>query len=259
VYIYEVNIQGEKLIMQFINNQPFVDLSNFLDLQKLDSFEEEIFLGIAKSEEYISSASTPTKSILNSADGIAYQDVRNSAEKKYPFLSKRGIEWYSLLKGGESHGHVLFLRNIRNYPAEFKYKNCKDFCTYTPAAQHFKFLFDWIDEQKCFDEYGRVLFFISHPGQTGMTHRDNVGIEFLKDQYIWITGNKFPKSIFLYNNETDEKIYSTSRAVTFNNQLFHGTENRNPVASWSLRIDGKFSQELLDKAGIRNFFYPEEN
>jgi hypothetical protein len=242
------------LYMNLINNKLFIELDNFLDLSTLDKFEEEICLGFAKSEKYISLGSTPTQSILNSNNHLALQDVKKQARLKHPTLSDRELEWYSLLMGGEAHGYILFLKNIKRYPQDFRFKSLSDHCTYMPPADHFRFLFKWIDDQKCFKEYGRVLFFVSHPGQTGMIHRDNAGIEFLKDQYLWITGPKFPKSIFLYDETTGEKTYAKSRSTVFDNRNYHGTENPHECATWSLRIDGVFSEDFLEKTSIKDYF-----
>jgi hypothetical protein len=238
--------------MKLINNQYFISLDQHLDLKKLDSYEEEMCLGFAKSEKYIYLSSTPTRSLLNSSEQIAFQDIKNTASQQYPNLNKKELEWYSLIKGGETHGYVLFLRNIKNYPGDFAFKSKSSYCINTSAAENFKFLFDWIDEQKCFKEYGRVLFFVSLPGQSGMIHKDNVGVELIEDSYIWITGNKFPKSIFLYNETNKQKIYANSRAVFFNNQNYHGTENNNTCASWSLRIDGIFDDNWLKSLELNN-------
>lgn len=240
--------------MKLINNQHFANLDQYLDLKKLDSYEEALCLGFAKSEKYISLASTPTKSILNSNNRIAFQDIKKEASQKYPDLNSKEVEWYSCMKGGETHGYILFLRNIKNYPKDFIFKSKNSHCVYMPSANNFKFLFDWIEEQQCFKEVGRVLFFISLPGQSGMIHRDNVGIEFVQDSYLWITGNKFPKSIFLYDDETKQKIYANSRSVIFDNQNYHGTENNNTSATWSLRIDGVFKEEWLKLVGLDQYF-----
>lgn len=145
--------------MNLINGQHFIDISNLLNLEKLDTFEEELCLGIAKSEKFIHLNSTPSNSILNKSSNMAFQDIKKIAASSYPELTPRELEWYASMKGGESHGYVLFLKNIKRYPEYFRFKSQKEFCSYTEAAKHFQFLFDWIDEQNCFKEYGRVLFF----------------------------------------------------------------------------------------------------
>jgi hypothetical protein len=236
--------------MKLINNQLYVNLDNFLNLDKFNSLHEDITVNMAMSEEYIVPGSAPTRSILNKQTMQSYQDIKNTAKSLYPDLSSRQLDWYSLLKGSEYHGYTLYLKNIKRYPYDFSFKGRDSSCYYTTASKNFKFLFDWIDEQQCFDEYGRVLFFINYPGQTGMIHKDNVGIEHVKDQFIWITNNKFPKSIFLYNEDLNEKIYLNNQSVFFDNQNYHGTENKNTAATWSLRIDGVFNYSWAKNAGI---------
>jgi hypothetical protein len=237
--------------MKLINNQYFITLDQHLDLTTLDSYEEEMCLAFGRSEKYISLASPPTKSILNSFNQIAFQDVRNEASQKYPDLNKKELEWYSTIKGGGTTGYVLFLRNIKNYPKDYAYKAKSSYCINSPISENFKFLFKWIEDQNCFDEYGRVLFFISLPGQEGMIHKDNVSIEYIKDSFIWITGSRFPKSIFLYDKDNNQKFYANSRSVFFNNQNYHGTENKNTGASWSLRVDGVFKDCFLKNIGLK--------
>jgi len=236
--------------MKQINGKNFINLDQYLNLDKLDSLDEEMCLAFAKSHEHILLGSPPTKSLLNFDKRQSYQDIQNKATLKYSNLNKRETEWYSLMKGGENHGYSLFLKNIKTYPFDFAYKALSDHCYFTPASKHFRFLFDWIDEQKCFNDYGRVLFFISHAGQSGMIHKDNVGIEHVRDKFIWITGKRFSKSLFLYDENTKEKVYSTSRSAFFDNQNYHGTENHNSAAVWSLRIDGVFNESWAKNAGI---------
>lgn len=145
-------------------------------------------------------------------------------------------------------GTMLVLTTID----KFANKHLKSTVTRRKLSEEFQFIFDWIDEQDCFEQYGRVMFFFSDANSSGKIHRDypewalqdNPG-----DMFLWISG-PVVKRIFVYDNTTEEKVYSQSRAVTFNNCNYHGGENLNDTRAWSMRVDGIFKEEWASKVGI---------
>ena len=240
------------LVIKLVNNKPFVGLESFLDLKKLDDLHDEISYAIGKSADSIYPASPPSYSFAES-ELISHHQLKEELRKESPELNNFQLDWYALMHGCAGHGFCLFLRNISNYPADFRFKCLNSYTSLTPAGHNFDFLFNWIDDQNCFKEYGRVLFFISPAGSEGIIHRDNKGLDEYVDNFIWITG-KHPKKLFLFDTDTGERHVSDHRAMYFMNHNYHGTINDSDYWSWSLRIDGVFTDEFLEKTHLNNFF-----
>lgn len=238
--------------MKLINNQHFINLEPFLDIASLDLLHDQISYAIGKSADYISPASPPAYSFSNTGL-VAHLDLKAKLRTTNPELTNNQLDWYTLMKGAASHGYALFLKNIKKYPDDFRYKSLESHTVKTPAGLNFDFLFEWIEKQNCFTEYGRVLFFISPPGSDGIVHRDNKGLDEYVDQLIWVTG-KFPKKLFLFDTETEEKVECPYRAMYFMNHNYHGTYNPSDYWSWSLRVDGVFTEEFKQKAGLSDYF-----
>ena len=234
-----------------INNELFIDLEPFLDLPKIYKYYEEIAYGIAKNCDRIYPTPTSQASFLNQ-ELVAHPVVSAEIKNKYPELAYRQSEAMAKFLGSANLGSMLQLK--KNNVA-YKYKHLSEFNEHTEAAKDFKFLFNWIEEQDCFEEYGRVVFFLNEPWQQGVIHHDyeNSKLNVYKDMFIWIKG-PIKKHFFVYDEETDQKYYCPYSASIFNNNNYHGSENNNWYSSWSLRIDGVFKKSWADKVKISDYF-----
>jgi hypothetical protein len=69
-----------------------------------------------------------------------------------------------------------------------------------------------------------------------------------RHEFIHVRPN-MDKPFYVWNSETDEKILTESRAIWFNDQDWHAG-GRTHKQSYSLRIDGPFSDEFRERIGI---------
>lgn len=237
--------------MILINNQPFINLDPHLDIESFDLLHEKISYGIAKSYKFIVPCPVPKYNIYEQHLD-SYFDTRQRDSISHPELSFHELNTYSMMKGSAFVGSELSIKDVKAYPDDYRFKNLDRYTEIKEAGKNFNFLFDWIDKQRCFSEYGRVIFFISMPGQKGIIHNDYGDFKHKKDQFVWITG-KVKKSFFIYDDLTNTKIYNTGRAIIFNNCDYHGTENENHYVAWSLRIDGVFKDEWAKKINLENW------
>jgi len=138
---------------------------------------------------------------------------------------------------------------------KFASKHLKSTVRRRKFADDFQFIFDWIDAQDCFEEYGRVMFFLSEPNSVGKIHRDYPlwAIHSPSDMFLWISSST-EKQIFVYDEVTNEQVLANSRAVLFDNCNYHGANNASDAVAWSLRVDGIFKKEWAEKVGIYNHF-----
>lgn len=239
--------------MKLINGQPCINLDNYLDISEFDKLEDKIILSIAKNAKYIEPSYTPHFSFYNKKL-IGYLEEKEQNKFKFKDLDEHGINWLTKLQGTATLGTQLVLRGNRGYPKTYNLKHTDAYSINLPACNDFQFLFEWIDNQNCFSEYGRTMFWINEPNQTTTMHTDygNVSSD-KRDMFIWITG-RFPKSILLFDDITEEVFESNARSIIFNNTNWHSSKGHPCYSSWSLRIDGVFNKPWAAKVGIADYF-----
>ena len=126
----------------------------------------------------------------------------------------------------------------------------------TPEAQYFPNVVKWVESMvgTIFQDIGRVIFFhLEHDGLP-FEHRDldaKNGVNVIKphrNEFIHIrpdTRNQF----YLWDPETKCKTGINTRAAWWNDVDWHGG-NRQMAQSYSIRIDGKFTDEFRKTLGI---------
>lgn len=239
--------------MKYINGHLWINLENHLDMNSFDKINDQIIFAIAKNSKYIEPSFTPRHSLLNT-EHPGFLEERIKYNQVYPELDISQLNWYTKLSGAVTLGSHLMLRNNTGYPSTYQFKHLKSFTSETLFAPDFNFLFNWINEQNCFSEYGRVMFWINEPSQLSAFHTDygNLNSD-KKDMFIWLTGN-FRKKILIKDTETGNIHSSPYRAMTFNNINWHGSCGDSNSTSWSLRIDGIFAKSWAESVGIKGYF-----
>ena len=248
--------------MYLINNKPFVSFDNVLDIASLQDLVPEISLAIAKNTEYISVGSVRQATLLDQ-NLKAFENAKNYYRQNpnlYPenFTNKQ-IDTYLKLNNCVTLTQMLVVRGLSNYDINdglgyFK-KHLASGSIDLPRTKDFEFLISWIKDQNCFEEYGRIIFFISEAGATGIAHKDYDGNS--KDMFIWLTNPLAPKTIKLVDNATGIRYDCRSLTSIFDTRQYHETINTTPWTTWSLRIDGIFKKEWAIQAGIYDHYAKE--
>ena len=236
--------------MFYIADKPWVDLDAHLDIKTFDSFKDKIELGIANNHQRIVSAVTPKSTFLDSSIDSLYDQRLKYAG----VVDSQNLNFYSKFKGA-TIGSFLYLRNCNNYPKDYHLKHLHNHTSASFFSLNFQFIFDWINDQDCFSEYGRTVFFISDAWQQGAVHRDYPlhSTTKKKDMFIWISGSSL-KKIFLYDEELNNKIFCPGRSAIFDNLNYHGSENNSWYTNWSLRVDGVFNKKWAEKVGVAEHY-----
>jgi hypothetical protein len=211
-------------------------------------------MAIGKSYQDIHPAPTPQLTLLDQTQH-SYFEKRNKILKDHPDLSLQQVNTFAVMSCTSTIGNILNLKSIKSYPEHYMYKHLEEYTKFTDASKNFNFLFDWIEKQNCFEQYGRTVLFINYAGQRGSIHKD-YPTDFIKrkDQFIWIS-SKHPKQFFLYDQVLEKKYYNSHRSVIFNNCNYHGSENNNDFATWSLRIDGVFKNNWSNHVGVYDYYH----
>jgi hypothetical protein len=90
-----------------------------------------------------------------------------------------------------------------------------------------------------------MLIMYDDSGRSVTAHRDHDGEE-LCHEFIWFRTN-LEKPFYMLNPETGEKLYVTSHAAWFDTvNQYHGAD-RTGELSWSIRVDGRFSDAFRRK------------
>ena len=242
--------------MQLINNQIFCNLENYLDMKSFDEMNDKITYALAINHKHFSPSGTSQNTLYDQSTLSVYKK-RDQLLEEMPSLSRLEALFYAKLSGTVTLGNNFILRGNKGYPAKYDEKHLRESAILQPFDDQFKFLYDWIDAQNCFTEYGRVLFWINEPCQKTAFHRDypanDVKHKDVKDPFIWLTGI-VPKKLVVNDPDTGETHHSTSRACVFSTHNIHSSLGHPECAAWSLRIDGKFNKDWAIKAGIAEYF-----
>ena len=127
----------------------------------------------------------------------------------------------------------------------------------TPEAEYFPGVVQWVEdmiEDHIFEHIGRVIFFHCEADGIPFEHRDldaRNGIDVVtphRNEFIHIRPNT-KKAMYLWDPESKNKTYLNTRAAWWNDVDWHGGE-KIMEQSYSLRIDGKFTEQFRAELGI---------
>jgi len=243
-----------------VNGKYFIDLTEFVDLSLLKENYDSLLRGLVKSRKY----QQPVE--------LGRQDALLDPEHKEPILYIRRVfskteEYQKLVEDGftprEIFDYVLFkfdvktlgekilLRTYDDYVAGFRNKHLESINRDQPCYNNFPILKEWISKSNIFSEVGRIIIFVSDKGVCTPTHCDYQNLKSRKDQFVWI--NLFGKKRFYVMDSNFEKNYLTGEINTFDNASWHGSEPAQH-SCFSIRIDGLFSEEFLQKTGLKDHY-----
>lgn len=244
--------------MKGIDGRPYVDCQPHLDMAALQDMELEICSGIA----------------LSSPKAGVYGPGVKDSHKFNNFLNLKGrmsgdpreieYRWNKMTHDQQNVFAKLYLKLYN--PSTVVYlrepkkgldpimaylkKGSSDHFDWTPNSQHFPNLINWLKNLKgpVFESYGRVLFFIHEHDCKLLIHRDGLSYAPHGNEFLWFNPGG-TKKFFIYDEEKDARHYVESSAAFFNDLDMHGGDPTE-YASWSLRVDGRFSSEFKKNLGI---------
>jgi hypothetical protein len=250
-----------------ILEHPIFELDQYIDLESLLHLEKltAMLLSKHKSSFSVASSGPSTPGLRTWLDETVYKEVKNSLiecvipdehKATWDLLTHDQQLHYALMTNkGRSLNYGLAIRFISNSPGgnsgKFHLKHLEKFTQDTTFRKDFEFIFDWLKKENIFKEIGRVQFFINPEGNCTPIHRDYAE-KSLKDQFIWIRFNK-QKDFFVYDEDQNQKHFVQGHVCVFDNHQWHGSEP-NEFMGFSLRVDGVFSTEFLEKTNLINHF-----
>jgi hypothetical protein len=258
-----------------INNNPYIDMEPFLNMEKFDQLQPEIYRGFAEAREYAKEGTwmSPGFSLKDMSYQLHWKPVYKALDEflKLPDddpIKQGGIDLYKDFKNyrqrnkftrylkmsmGAYDPYIYYFLweegswNDRTAPRKL-----------TEEAAHFPNVVKWVEQLQgtVFEHIGRVIFFHCEHDGIPFEHRDldaKHGIDVVKphrNEFIHIRPNT-KKAFYIWDPEKKNKIYLNTRAAWWNDIDWHGGE-RIMEQSYSLRIDGKFTEDFRKKLGINH-------
>jgi len=257
-----------------INKQPYYDLAQYIDMAEFDQLQPEILTGFALARDQ-------AKEGTWMAPGFTFEDM--SYQPHWKPIYKAAEEFAALPDGDpiKEAGMKLMPLDFKNFQQRNKFTRflkmamgAYDPYIYyylweegswddrtaprklTPEAEYFPNTVKWIESLvgTVFEDIGRVIFFHCEADGIPFEHRDldaknGMNQTFLhRNEFIHIRPNT-KKAFYIWDPETKNKVYLNTRVAWWNDQDWHGGE-RIMEQSYSLRIDGKFTDEFRKKLGI---------
>jgi len=244
--------------MNGIDNKPFIECEQHVDIKSLEDLNLEICTGIALSEikagvygpgvdnaERYGNFMKMKNQMLSDTTEIGERwkrmthNQQNIFAKLYFHLYNPSTVCYLREPAKGSDPIVAYMR-----------KGSEASYDWTNNIKNFPGLKVWLDSLigTVFEQYGRILFFL-HEHDCGLVlHRDGMKSVPHKSEFLWINPMGL-KKFYIYDEDKSIRHDVTSKAVFFNDLDMHGGEP-NSQMTWTLRIDGVFTQQFKEKLGI---------
>lgn len=257
-----------------INGTSYFDMETYLDMDAFEKMQPEILSGFATARQF-------AKEGTWMAPGFTFEDM--SYRPNWKPIYEAMQEYMKL-----PEDNPIVVEGKKIFPSDFKnFQQRNVFTRYlkmamgaydpyiyyylweegswddrtaprklTDEASHFPNVVKWVESLvgTVFEDIGRVIFFHCEADGIPFEHRDldaKNGVNVVKphrNEFIHIRPNT-KKAFYLWDPEKKNKIYLNTRAAWWNDVDWHGGE-KIMEQSYSLRIDGKFTEDFRKKLGI---------
>jgi hypothetical protein len=249
-----------------INSQPYVNLDPFLDIEGLKKLHYRICKGIAVSENkkegnivrpggFDDAYEFPIKPTFQAVDEYFAlpedHEIRVVGREIGEWDNRDQFVLYlKLALGAYDPYQFIFLKTEDGgWETRFEEK------AWTSDSAHFPELKQWLEKlvPAVFKHLGRIIIFkAEHDGLTVM-HRDLIyptETSYFDHRHEFIhLRTEINRPFYIWDPDTDTKVETKSHALFFNDQDWHNGGRAN-VQSFSIRVDGTFTEEFRNRIGI---------
>jgi len=250
-----------------INGSPYVNLDSYIDVEGFSSLHYKICRGLVQAE-YKKEGNMVKPGGCDGAFELPIKPLYLALEEYHelPYDHEIRVQGRELGEYDNRDQFMLFLKLAMGAydPYQFVFLKTEaggwesrfEEKSWTPDIQYFPELKAWLEslvENNILTHLGRVIFFKAEHDCWMPLHRDLI----LPDEHDYF-GHRhefihmrtcLDKPFYIWDPETDEKILTESRATFFNDQDWHAG-GTSPTQTFSLRIDGKFTDEFRKKIGL---------
>ena len=244
--------------MNGIDKKPFIDCEPHLDIKTLEDLNLEICTGIAISDI---KAGVYGPGVDNAERYGNFMKMKNQMLADQTEVGER---WRKMTHNQQNTFAKLYFHLYNpstvcylREPAKgadpilaYMKKGSEDAYSWTNNINNFPGLKVWLDSLigTVFEQYGRILFFLHEHDCSLLLHRDGLKSVPHKNEFLWINPMSL-KKFYVYDEDTNTRHDVLSKAAFFNDLDMHGGDT-NSQMTWTLRIDGVFTQQFREKLGI---------
>lgn len=258
-----------------INHNSYLDLESFIDMKSFDSLQPEIIRGFADAREYAKEGTwmKPAFRLEDMSYIVHWKPMYKAIEEFLQLpdddpIKLGGIDLYrdfddftvrnrftryvKMAMGAYDPYIYYFLWDQGDWHDRTSPRKM------TPESKFFPKTVEWVKsliDNNIFDNIGRVIFFHRESDGIIFEHRDLDGDLGLqngytphRNEFIYIRPN-LKSPFYIWDPEEKRKVYINSRAAWWNDQDWHGGD-KIIEQSYSLRIDGKFTEDFRKKLRI---------
>jgi hypothetical protein len=233
-----------------INNQPYIDLQNHIDLASYDALYPEIYRGFATARHLLITGShSCNEGSINPGNFKplyeAYAELQQLPDNHLLKESAQGLSHNQLttyLKYALG-GYDLYSRYVL-------FEECREEIIVGEINNYFPNVIEWIKNLKgsVFESIHGATFFLLEAGGVPFEHHDPATTkEDLKyiPEFIHIKTD-IDRPFYIIDAVSREKTYITTRAAWWNERDWHGGE---PILkpTFTFRVDGNFTEEFRNK------------
>jgi len=252
-----------------INSQPYINLDPFIDIEGFSKLHYQICKGLVLAK-YKKEGNMVKPGGCEGAYDLTFKPIYQALEEYHNLpddheIKKIGKEigeyknrdqfilFLKLALGAYDPYQFVFLKTeAGGWESRFEEKS------WTPDIEYFPELKTWLENlvsSNVLKHLGRIIFFKAEHDCLMPLHRDLIlpsETDYFphRHEFIHIRPN-LDKPFYIWDSETDTKILTKHRAIFFNDQDWHAGGRVNKQ-SYSLRIDGPFTDEFRKKLGINN-------
>lgn len=257
-----------------INGQPYIDMTSYIDMDRFNELQPEIFRGFSLAREYAKEGTwmTPAFKISDMSYIPNWKPIYKAIEEFLALpdddpIKMGGIDLYrdfhdfrvrnqftryiKMAMGAYDPYIYYFLWEQGSWDDRTKPRKLTEEAQYFPGTV--SFVEDMITNN-IFENVGRVIFFHCEADGVPFEHRDLDGTKGVhsyyphRNEFIHIRPD-LRKPFYLWDPEANGRTYINCKAAWWNDQDWHGGD-RIMQQSYGLRIDGVFTQEFRDKLGV---------
>lgn len=254
-----------------INSQTYINLDPFIDIDGFASLHYKICKGIVQAEYkkegnmvepggFDAHPPLPFKPFwmaIKEYDDLPYDhEIKINGREIGEWQNRdKFMQYLKLSLGAYDPYQFVFLKSeAGGWDTRFEEKE------WTEDSKYFPELKQWLQSLvgPVFKYLGRIIIFKAEHDCQMIMHRDLILPEENdyfdhRHEFIHIRPN-LDKPFYFWDPETDSKTLMTSRASFFNDQDWHSGGKSNKQ-TYSIRIDGPFTDEFREKLGINHLAF----
>lgn len=245
-------------MMLTLNNQPYINLDQFLPLDTLPSVEYAASASYDYVHQNCWQKCYTKEMVAYNSNGFAVGRPTTTSGVFALEIMNKTVAPYWVLDLTTGGGGKSCFDSINTPVAEWDAIALR-----TDLPKEWDEILSWFKRLDCFVKHGRISLLLTRPGIPIHYHIDTGGYDVMRfkpyphrQEFFWL--NMSPEKTVYMLDEDRNPIKLNCRSAFFNHHNWHGSHDALPYWSFSFKVEGVFTQEFRDKIGIghlENYYY----